>query len=107
MREPAASPQESTLMKPKTRDEGELVKIVETKPKKEKAPPRVKRQERSRHARPEVVLIKPLKGLSYDEILMDLKERINPEKLGATAQGIRETHSEDFLMEKRCAMEDI
>ena len=81
------------------------MKIVETKHKKEKVPPREEKQERSRHASPKAVVIKPAKGSSFADILMDLKKRINPEKMGALVHGNRTTRSKDLLVELRCASE--
>ena len=58
-----------------------------------------------RHASPKAVVIKPAKGSSYADILMDLKKRVNPEKLGTTVHEIRTTRSKDLLLELRCASE--
>ena len=55
--------------------------------------------EQPRHARSEAVLIKPAEEMSYATILRELKKRVNPDELGATVQGIRETRSKDFLVE--------
>ena len=44
-------------------------------------------------------------GISYASILRDLKRRVNPEKLGVTVQGIRETLSKDLLVELKCPKE--
>ena len=51
------------------------------------------------HPRSEAVLIKPAEGISYASILHDLKRRVNPDELGLTVQGIRETRSKNLLME--------
>ena len=81
------------------------MKIVETKHKKETVPPREEKQERSSHASPKAMVIKSAKGSSYADILMDLKKRVNPEKLGTTVHEIRTTRSKDLLVELRCASE--
>ena len=65
--------------------------------KKEKKP--FRRPEKSRCARPEAVLIKPAEGMSYATIFSELKKRVNPDELGATVQGIRETRSKNLLVE--------
>ena len=39
--------------------------------------------------------------MSYASILRDLKKSVNPEELGATVQGIKETRSKDLLVELR------
>ena len=41
--------------------------------------------------------------MSYASILRDLKKRVNPDELGATVQGIRETRSKDLLVELKCS----
>ena len=64
--------------------------------KKKKKPSR--RPKKSRCARPEAVLVKPAEGMSYAIILLELKKRVNPDELGATVQGIRETRSKDLLV---------
>ena len=51
------------------------------------------------HARPEAVLIKSAEGKSYASILCKFKKRVNPDKLGATDQRIRDTRSQDLLAE--------
>ena len=58
--------------------------------------------EKSRRARPEAVLIKPAGEMSYASILRELKNRVNPDELGATVQGIRKTRSKDLLVELTC-----
>ena len=40
---------------------------------------------------------------SYASILRELKKRVNPDELGATVQGIRETRSKDLLVELTCS----
>ena len=52
------------------------------------------------------VLIRPLEGISYAAILKNLKSRVNPEGLGVTIGGIRETMSKDLLVEVRCVTKD-
>ena len=63
-----------------------------------------KTPEKPRRARPEAVLIKPAEGMSYASILRELKKRVNPDELGATVQGIRETRSKDLLVELKCSI---
>ena len=58
-----------------------------------------------RRARSEAVHIKPAEGMSYATILRDLKKRVNPDELGTTVQGIRETRPKDLLVELRCPKE--
>ena len=41
--------------------------------------------------------------MSYVFILRELKKSFNPEELGATVQGIRETRSKDLLVELKCS----
>ena len=41
--------------------------------------------------------------MSYASILRELKKRVNPDKLGAIVQGIRETRSKDLLVELKCS----
>ena len=62
--------------------------------------------ERPSYARPKAVLIKPAEGMSYASILRELKKRVNPDELGATGQGIRETRSKDLLVEVKCSKKD-
>ena len=59
--------------------------------------------EKSRFVRPEAVINKPAEGMSYSSILPELKKRVNPDELGATVQGIRETRSKDLLVELKCS----
>ena len=49
------------------------------------------------------MLIKPAEGMSYASILRELKKRVDPDELGATVQGIRETRSKDLLVEMKCS----
>ena len=65
----------------------------------------VKAPERSGRPRPEAVLIKPAEGMSYASILRDLKRCVNPDELGVTVQGIRETRSKDLLVRLNCPKE--
>ena len=74
------------------------------KKKKRKKPART--PEKSSRARPEAVLIKPAKEMSYASILRELEKRVNPDELGATVQEIRETHSKDLLVELKCSKKD-
>ena len=73
----------------------------DTRKKKEKKLSRT--LDKFRRAGPEVVLIKPAGGMSYASILSECKKRVNPDELGATVQGIRETRSKDFLVELKCS----
>ena len=41
--------------------------------------------------------------MSYATILRELKKRVNPDELGATVQGIRETRSKDLLVKLKCS----
>ena len=65
---------------------------------KKEPKPGARKPERSRRARPEVVLVKHAEGVSYAIILRSLKSRVNPEELGVTVQGIRETRSRGYLV---------
>ena len=111
-REPAASPEVSAAMKPAQKrpkasnKEEEWVEFPNRKDlwKKKKKEKKLSRTpEESFRARPEAVLIKPAEGMSYASILRELKKRVNPEKLGATVQGIRETRSKNLLVEHKCS----
>ena len=44
--------------------------------------------------------------MSYATLLRDLKKRVNPDELGVTVQGLRETRSKDLLVELKCFKED-
>ena len=70
------------------------------KKKRKKAENTLKKNSRPRS---EAVLIKPEEGMSYASILRELKKSVNPEELGATVQGIRETRSRDLLVELKCS----
>ena len=106
-RESTASPEVPAAKKPRASNkEKEWVEVpnrkdLRKKKKKEKKPSRT--PEKSRHACPEAVLIKPAEGMSYDSILRELKKHVNPDELGATVQGIRETRSKDLLVELTCS----
>ena len=63
-----------------------------------------KKTERPRRACSETVLIKLLEGVSYAAILKNRKSRVNPEELGVTIGGIRESRSKDLLDEVKCAV---
>ena len=69
--------------------------------KKVKKPTRT--PERLRRPRQETVLIKPAEEMSYASILCELKKRVNPDKLGATVEGIREMRSKDLLVKLKCS----
>ena len=80
--------------------EKDLVEVPKKKDlQKRKGKKSFKTPEKPRRARPEAVLIKPVEGMSYASILRELKKRVNPDELGATVQGIRETRSKDLLVE--------
>ena len=111
-RESTASPEVSTAKKPAEKrprafnKEKEWVEVPNRKDlrnKKKKEEKLSTTPEKSRHARPEAVLIKPAKGMSYASILRELKKRVNPDELGATVQGIREMRSKDLLVELKCS----
>ena len=44
--------------------------------------------------------------MSCASILRELKERVNPDELGATARGIRETRSKDLLVQLKYSKRD-
>ena len=44
--------------------------------------------------------------MSYASILRELKKCVNPDELGATIQGIRETRSKVFLVDLKCSKKD-
>ena len=50
--------------------------------------------------------MKPSEGVSYATILKNLKSRVNPEELGITIGGIRETRTKDLLVEIKCDAKD-
>ena len=109
-REPTASPEVSVSKKPvekrpkASRKEEEWVEVPKKKGlRKRKGKKPFKTPETPRRARPEAVLIKPAEGMSYASILRELKQSVNPEELGATVQGIRETRSKDLLVELKCS----
>ena len=113
LREPTVSPEASAEKKPAekrpkaSKEKEEWVEVSSRKnlqKKKRKKPART--PEKSRRARPEVVLVKPAEGMSYTSILHELKKRVNPDELGATVQGIRETRSKDLLVELTCSKKD-
>ena len=110
VREPTASPEVSAAKKPaekrpkasnKEEDWVEVPKKKDLQKRKGKKPS--KTPEKPPRACPEAVLIKPVEGMSYASILRELKKSVNPEELGATVQGIRETRSKDLLVELKCS----
>ena len=110
VREPTASPEVSAAKNPtekRPKDSNKEKEWVEVPKKKDlqkrKGKKPSKTQEKPRRARPEAVLIKPTEGMSYASILRELKKRVNPDELGATVQGIRETRSKDLLVELKCS----
>ena len=114
-RESTASPEVSAAKKPTEKrpkasnKEKEWVEVPERKDlrKKKKQEKKLSRtQEKPRRARPEAVLIKPAEGMSYASILRGLKKRVNPDELGATVQGIRETRSKELIVELKCSKKD-
>lgn len=52
-----------------------------------------------RRVRPETVLIKPVEGVSYADVLKILKSKATLAKLGVEIKGVRETKKEEVLME--------
>ena len=115
LRESTASLEVSAAKKPAERSpkasnkEKEWVEVPNRKNlrKKKKQEKKLSRmQEKFRRARPETVLIKPAEGMSYASILRGLKKRVNPDELGATVQGIRETRSKDLIVELKCSKKD-
>ena len=44
--------------------------------------------------------------MSCASILRGLKKRVNPDELGATVQGIRETRSKELIVELKCSKKD-
>ena len=108
-RELTASPEVSAAKKPAEKrtkasnKEEEWVKIPKKKDiRKRKGKKPSKSMEKPRRARPEAVLIKPTERMIYASILRELKKCVNPDELGATVQGIRETRSKDLLVELKC-----
>ena len=110
VRKPNASPEVSAAKKraekrPKASNKEE--KWVEVPKKKDlrkrKGKKPSKTPEKHRRARPEAVLIKRAEGVNHASILRELKKRVNPDELGATVQGIRETRSKDLLVELKCS----
>ena len=109
-REPTANLEVSVVKKPAekrpkvSKKEEEWVEVPKKKDlRKRKVKKPFKTPEKPRRARPEAVLIKPAEGMSYASILRELKKSVNPEELGATVQGIRETCSKYLLVELRCS----
>ena len=109
-REPTASPEVSAVKKPAekrpkaSKKEEECVEVPKKKDlRKRKVKKPFKTPEKPRGARTEAVLIKPAEGMSYASILRELKKSVNPEEMGATVQGIRETRSKDLLVELKCS----
>ena len=62
---------------------------------------------RPSHPRAEAVLMKPVEGMSDAFILRKLKKRVNPDELGVTVQGIRETRCKDVLVKLKSSKKDI
>ena len=54
-----------------------------------------------------MVLIKSAEEMSYATILRKLKKRVNPDELGATVQGIRETRSKDLIVKLKCSTKSL
>ena len=113
LRKSTVSPEVMAAKKPEKksprtfRKEEEWVEVPERKePRKKEPKPRAKKRVSSRLARPVAVLIKLAEGVSYVTILRSLKSRVNPEGLGLTDQGMRETHSKVHLVKMRCAAKD-
>ena len=56
-------------------------------------------------ARPEAVLINPADGVSYADVLKDLKKHVKRDEQCITVHRIRETRFEDLLVEQKCSKE--
>ena len=113
VRVPTASPEVSAAKKPselrpKASNKEEESVVVPTRKnlQKRKRKKAERTPKRHSHARPEAVIMKPVEGMSYALILRDLKKRVNPNELGATVQGIRETHSKHLLVKLKCSKND-
>ena len=107
------SPQASAAKKPVNKipkayyKEEEWVEVPARKNfQKKKRNMAVRTSERPSHVRSEAVFIKPAEGMSYVSILRELKKRVNPDELGATVQGIRETRSKNLLVKLKCSKKD-
>ena len=106
------NPQDIAAKKPEMKrakaspSEEEWMKILARKMLRKKKPkPEAKKPDWPRRTRPEAVLIKPTEGVSYAAILKDLKKHVEPDELGVTVHGIRETRSKDLLVELKCSKE--
>ena len=75
--------------------------------RKKKPKPETKKPEWPKRARPEVALIKHAEGVNNAAILKGLKKCVKPDELSVTVQRIRETRSEDLLVELKCSKEVI
>ena len=90
-----------------SKDQEEWMEVPLSKDlRKKKLKPSPKKLERPKRAHTEVVIIKPLEGVSYAAILKNLKSRVNPKELGVKIRGIRETRMKNLLVEVKCAAED-
>ena len=108
-REPTVSPEVPVITKPvekrpkASKKEEQWVGVPRKKDlRKKKGKKPSNTPEKPRRVRPEAVLIKPAKRMSYAAIMRELKKRVNPDELGATVQGIRETRSKDLLVKLKC-----
>ncbi|XP_033222627.1 uncharacterized protein LOC117176484 [Belonocnema kinseyi] len=57
-------------------------------------------------ARPKAVLNKLAEGMSYAEVLKDLKQKVKPEVLGVKIRGVRQTRNGEVLVELGPASEN-
>ena len=64
--------------------------------RKKKPKAEAKKPDWPRRAHPEAVLIKTTEGVSYADILKDLKKHVKPDELCVTVHGIRETRSKTW-----------
>lgn len=112
-RETSASPQEANNPRPiekKKREEEAWQEVKKRKEKKaktskipaESADVAAKKKEVKRSApkaRRSAISIKPGANKSYSEVLKDIKDRIDPDKIGAEIRAIRQTRDGQVLME--------
>lgn len=59
----------------------------------------MKRKESSRRARPEPVLIKPVEGSSYAQVLYDLESEVQQDTSNVKMRDVRRTRNKDVLIE--------
>ena len=109
LREPTVGPEVSVVTKPvdmrpkASKKEEEQVEVPNKKDiRKKKGKKPSKTPEKPRRVRPEAMLVKPAERMSYASILRELKKRVNPDELGATVQGIRETRTKHLHLTGPC-----